>query len=193
MWVLIPEKLHQLWYSLYLPVFFWLSAIAAGLAMTIVESTLSSKAFKRGLELDLLADLAKAASIVLSIYLAAKVTDLLVRDAWPLLFQPTLQAGSFWVEIGLGVIVPIVLFAIAPLRRRPGVLFGGALLVVVFGIILNRLNINLIGMWSYTGMIYLPSWMEIVVTLTLITLGVVAFGLAAKYLPVFPEEDEHPA
>jgi Ni/Fe-hydrogenase subunit HybB-like protein len=191
LWVLIPEKLNQLWYSLYLPLFFWLSAIAAGLAMTIVESTLSSKAFKRGLELDLLVDLAKGASIVLAIYLAAKAADLVVRDAWPLLFQPTLQAASFWVEIGLGVIVPIILFAIAPLRRRPGVLFGGALLVVVFGIILNRLNINLVGMWSYTGMIYIPSWMEIVVTLTLVSLGVIAFGLAAKYLPIFPEEAEH--
>src|SRR5574341_759806 len=47
LWVLLPEKLSPLWYSLYLPLFFWLSAVAVGLAMTIVESTLSSRAFKR--------------------------------------------------------------------------------------------------------------------------------------------------
>lgn len=193
LWVLVPEKLSPLWYSLYLPVFFWLSAVAVGLAMTIVESTLSSRAFKRGLELDLLADLAKYASVVLAIYLVAKGADLVWRGAWPLLFEPTLQAGAFWVEIGLGVIVPAILFAIKPLRRQPRILFGGALLVVIFGVALNRLNVSLVGLWPYTGRIYFPSWMEIVVTLTLITLGVFAFGLAARYLPVFPNESEHAA
>jgi Ni/Fe-hydrogenase subunit HybB-like protein len=193
LWVLLPGKLSPLWYSLYLPVFFWISAVAVGLAMTIVESTLSSKAFKRGLELDLLVDLAKAASVVLLIYLAARGADLFARGAWPLLFEPSLQAGAFWVEIGLGVIVPAILFAIAPLRKRPAVLFSGALMVVLFGVVLNRLNVGIIGLLPYTGNIYSPSWMEFVVTLTLVSVGVIAFGLAAKYLPVFPEEGEHVA
>jgi Ni/Fe-hydrogenase subunit HybB-like protein len=191
LWVLLPEKLSPLWYSLYLPVFFWISAVAVGLSMTIVESTLSSKAFKRGLELDLLADLAKAASVVLLIYLAARGADLFARDAWPLLFEPNFQAIAFWAEIGLGVIIPAILFAIKPLRRRPGVLFGGALMVVLFGVVLNRLNVGIIGLLPYTGNIYLPSWMEFLVTITLVSLGVITFGLAAKYLPVFPEEGEH--
>lgn len=190
LWVLMPTKVSPLWYSLYLPLFFWLSAVAVGLAMTIVESTLSSKAFKRGLELHLLADLAKYASIVLAIYLVAKLADLVLRGAWPLLFEPTLQAGAFWVEIGLGVIIPMVLFAIKPLRQKPVILFSGALLVVLFGVVLNRLNVSLVGLWPYTGYIYFPSWMEITITLTLVTIGVVAFGLAAKYLPLFPPEHE---
>jgi Ni/Fe-hydrogenase subunit HybB-like protein len=193
LWVLLPEKLSPLWYSLYLPVFFWLSAVAVGLAMTIVESTLSSKAFKRGLELDLLADLAKAASVVLFIYLAARGADLIARGAWPLLLEPNLQAISFWAEIGLGVIVPAIIFAIKPLRYKPAVLFGGALMVVLFGVVLNRLNVGIIGLLPYTGNIYSPSWMEVVVTITLVSAGVIAFGLAAKYLPVFPEEGEHAA
>jgi Ni/Fe-hydrogenase subunit HybB-like protein len=188
LWVLVPEKLYPLWYSLYLPVFFWLSAVAVGLAMTIVESTLSSRAFKRGLELDLLADLAKAAAIVLAVYLAARVGDLAARGALPLLFQPTVQAVSCWVELGLGVAVPAVLFAIRPLRHKPGVLFGGASLVVLFGVVLNRLNVGMIGLWPYTGTVYFPSWMEIVVTLTLVSLGVLGFGLAARYLPLFSDE-----
>lgn len=191
LWVLLPGKLSPLWYSLYLPVFFWISAVAVGLAMTIVESTLSSKAFKRGLELDLLADLAKAAAVVLLIYLAARGADLLARGAWPLLFEPNLQTIAFWAEIGLGVVVPAILFAIKPLRHKPAVLFGGALMVVLFGVVLNRLNVGIIGLLPYTGNIYTPSWMEFVVTITLVSVGVIAFGLAAKYLPVFPEEGEH--
>ena len=79
LWVLVPSKLHPLWYSVYLPVFFWLSAIAVGLAMTIVESTLSSKAFHRGLESHLLTTLGKAAAVVLAIYLVARTADLACR------------------------------------------------------------------------------------------------------------------
>jgi Ni/Fe-hydrogenase subunit HybB-like protein len=188
LWVLVPTKLSPLWYSLYLPVFFWISAVAVGLAMTIVESTLSSKAFKRGLELDLLADLAKAAAVVLIIYLAVRGVDLIMRGAWPLLLQPTLQAGAFWAEVGLGVILPAILFAVKPLRYRPAVLFGGAMLVVIFGVILNRLNVSWIGLLPYSGKIYFPSWMEIVVSITFIIVGIFAFGLAARYLPVFPDE-----
>ena len=191
LWVLVPGKLHPLWYSLFLPAFFWLSAVAAGLAMTIVVSTISSRALERGLELHLLADLAKAASVVLFIYLLAKALDLISRDAWPYLFEPTVQAAAYWVEIGLGVAVPALLFAIAPLRKRQAVLFSGSLMVVLFGVVLNRLNVSMIGLWSHTGMIYVPSWMEVTVSLALVCLGVVAFGAAAKYLPVF-EHERHP-
>jgi Ni/Fe-hydrogenase subunit HybB-like protein len=158
--------------------------------MTIVESTLSSKAFKRGLELDILADLAKAAAIVLVIYLVVRGVDLIMRGAWPLILEPTLQAGAFWAEVGLGVILPAILFAIKPLRNRPSTLFGGALLVIIFGVILNRLNVSWIGLLPYSGNIYFPSWMEIVVSITFVTVGIIAFGLAVRYLPVFPDEDK---
>ncbi|RME69836.1 MAG: Ni/Fe-hydrogenase cytochrome b subunit [Chloroflexi bacterium] len=190
LWVLVPEKLSPLWYSLYLPVFFFISAVAVGLAMTIVESTLSSRAFKRGLELDLLADLGKYAAVVLVIYLLARFADLIARGAGPLLVQANLQTAFFWLEIGLGVVVPIILFSIRPLRYRPAVLFSAAVLVVVFGVVLNRLNVSWIGLLPYTGPVYFPSWMEILVSFTLVSFGVIAFGLAAKYLPVFPAEAE---
>ncbi len=191
LFVLIPTKMHPLWYSIYLPVFFWLSAIAVGLAMTIVESTLSSKVFKRGLETNLLADLAGAASVVLLIYLLARGSDLYVRGVWPLLLKINFQTVAFWIEIGLGVIVPTFLFAIRPLRYKPAVQFTGALMIVIFGIVLNRLNVSITAILPYTGNIYFPSWMEILVTLTLISFGIIAFGLAVKYLPIFPEKYEY--
>lgn len=191
LWVIVPQKLHPLWYSLYLPVFFWLSAVAVGFAMTIVESNLSSRAFKRGLEQHLLAELGQIASVILAVYLAARVADITTRGAWPRAFEPTLQAATFWVEMILGVVVPIILFAVPSLRRNPRVLFFGAWLVVLFGVALNRLNISWIGLLSYTGNIYSPSWMELVVTVTILGFGVLAFYLAAEYLPVFSEEDAH--
>ena len=50
-YLIMPEKLHPFWYSPLLPVFFFISAIAVGLAMTIFESSLSSKYFGQQLEL----------------------------------------------------------------------------------------------------------------------------------------------
>ncbi|GAB4439720.1 MAG: Ni/Fe-hydrogenase cytochrome b subunit [Anaerolineae bacterium] len=193
LWVLMPTKLSPLWYSIWLPVFFWLSAVAVGLAMTIVEATLSARAFKRGLELPLLADLGRAAAVVLAVYLIARFADLAWRGAWPLLFEPTLQAGSFWLEIGLGVALPAVLLSFRSLRLRPNVLFGSAALVVLFGVVLNRLNVSWIGLLPYAGNIYFPSWMELVITFALVSAGVIVFGLAAKYLPVFEEPHQEPA
>lgn len=192
LWVLMPTKVHALWYSVYLPVLFWISAVAVGLAMTIVESSLSSRAFKRGLELDLLADLARAAVVVLAVYLAAKLLDLAGRGALLLIFQPSLEMAAWWLEVGLGVIVPMLLFSRKSWRNNSRVLLGGAFLVVIFGVVLNRLNVSYISLLHYTGPIYVPSWMEIVVSVTLVSFGVIAFGLAAKYLPVFEAHHDEP-
>ncbi len=187
LWVLVPEKLHPLWYSVRLPILFWISAVAAGFSMTIIESTLSSRAFKRGLELDLLVDLAKYASVALWIYLVVKFADLAARDALQYLFMSGVESISFWVEIGLGILLPASLFSSRSLRQKPALLFGGAVMVVLFGIVLNRLNVSMVGLYAYTGYIYFPSWMEILVTVTIISLGVLVFGQAAKHLPLFPD------
>ena len=43
LYLIAPSKLHPLWYSSYLPVFFFVSSIAAGLSMVIFEGTLSHR------------------------------------------------------------------------------------------------------------------------------------------------------
>ena len=48
LWLITPGKLNDLWYTPWLPVFFWISAIGVGIGMVIVESNLSSRGFKRG-------------------------------------------------------------------------------------------------------------------------------------------------
>ncbi|MGB7621090.1 MAG: NrfD/PsrC family molybdoenzyme membrane anchor subunit, partial [Terriglobia bacterium] len=72
LYLIRPNKLHPLWYSPILPIFFFVSAVAVGLCMTIVESYLSNRAFKKKLEMDLLADLGKIAVVVLAVLLVLK-------------------------------------------------------------------------------------------------------------------------
>ena len=68
-------------------------------------------------------------------------------------------------------------------------LLNDGVAVVVFGVVLNRLNVSWIGLLPYTGNIYVPSWMELTITATIVIAGVVVFGLAARFLPVYPPEE----
>jgi Ni/Fe-hydrogenase subunit HybB-like protein len=68
LYLIVPEKLYPLWYTPLLPVFFFLSAIAVGLAMTIFESSMSSKHFGLQLELPVLQELGRVLVVVLGVY-----------------------------------------------------------------------------------------------------------------------------
>ncbi|MCI0476288.1 MAG: polysulfide reductase NrfD, partial [Anaerolineales bacterium] len=188
-----PEKINPLWYSAWMPVFFFLSAIGVGLGMTILESNFSSRALGRALENDLLAGLGRAASVVLALYLLARFGELIARGVLSYAFQPGFHATIFWIEILVGFVAPMALMAFKRARVKPGLVFlsGG---LIVFGVVFNRLNTSLLGWWQYAkgGAVYIPTMNEIVITVTLVSLGVVVFGLAAKFLPLFPEEKHAP-
>lgn len=189
LFLIAPEKINPLWYSPFLPVFFFISAVTVGLGMTIVESNLSARALGQELESDLLAGLGRALAFVAAIYLAFRFTDLIARGVIGNAFTPGFHAAIFWIEILVGFAAPMILMAASRTRANPAlVLLSGGL--VVFGVIFNRLNTSLLGWWAYTtgGEVYIPSLSEITITVSIVAAGVMAFGLAAKYLPIFPKE-----
>jgi len=63
--------------------------------------------------------------------------------------------------------------------------------MMIMGFVLNRLNISITGMEGWAGKAYFPSWMEIMVTISIVTAGFIVFALAAKYLPLFEHEKPH--
>jgi Ni/Fe-hydrogenase subunit HybB-like protein len=187
LWLIAPGKLNPLWYTPWLPVLFWISAIGVGLSMVTVESNLSARGFKRGLEQNLLSGLAKANSYLLAFYAIFKLADVVFRGQAAWLTAPTLQTFLFWVEVGLGALIPAILLSQAKIRENRNALFAIAAVVVACGI-LNRLNVSVFGMWTYTGLVYIPSLMEIAVTVALFTFGAALFAVMARFLPVFPPE-----
>jgi Ni/Fe-hydrogenase subunit HybB-like protein len=189
LFLIVPGKLDALWYSPYLPVFFWVSAIAVGCAMVIFESFLSARAFKRGLELHLLAGIGRIAAVALAVYLTMKVMDAYSRGILGLLFIPRFEAYLCWFELGIGVLIPMVLLAFARVRLSQTGLFMSATMIIL-GFILNRMNITITGMEGSAGMSYLPSWMEAVITLSIVTAGFIAFAVTARYFPVFERASE---
>lgn len=186
----LGHKLHPLWHSPILPVFFLLSAIAVGLAMVIFESSLSAKVFHRGLEMDILSSLGRAIPYILGLYLVLKLGDLILAGDFGRMFEGSFQSSLFLLEITVGVILPIVLFALPQVRQNPTRLFWSSVMVIG-GLIFNRFNVSLLGMQRPAGVTYLPHWMEFAITIGLISGGLLAFMLAVRFLPIFPEAETH--
>jgi Ni/Fe-hydrogenase subunit HybB-like protein len=184
-YLIMPEKLHPFWYSPLLPVFFFISAIAVGLAMTIFESSLSSKHFGRELELPILQELGRVLVVVLAVLAILRVEDLLHRGVLSLLFKPSYEMYLFWLELLLSLVAPLFLLSQRRIRQSAGGLYVAAVLVVL-GFITNRLNVSITGLESAAGMHYIPKWTEIAVTGAIIAAGFALFGMAVKYLPIFP-------
>jgi c(7)-type cytochrome triheme protein len=187
LYVIAPGKLHGLWYTPLLPVFFFISAIAGGLAMTIFESFLSRRAFGKRLEGDLLRGLGRVIVVVLAVLAVWRLQDLAARGNFGLIFQLTPESVMFWGEFGLGIALPLVLFAVPWIRRTNSGLILAATLTIM-GFIVNRLNVAITGMTASSGVTYVPSWMELAVTMSIVAAGFALFGLAVRYLNVFPDE-----
>jgi Ni/Fe-hydrogenase subunit HybB-like protein len=186
LYLIVPEKLHPLWYSSMLPVLFFLSAVGAGMAMVILESALSGRAFGRRLEMDVLEPLGRAIVMVLGIYGILRLRILARSGALATVFAPEYESRMFLIEFGLGVVLPILLLGFHRIRNHPRGLVTAACLVVI-GFVLHRLNVSVTGLERAAGLRYLPSWMEVTVSVGLVALGFAAFGLAVRYLPIFPE------
>jgi Ni/Fe-hydrogenase subunit HybB-like protein len=183
-YLIVPGKLHPFWYTPQLPVMFFLSALAAGLAMIIVESRLSAKAFGRSLEMPVLVDVSRALTVALSAYGVFRVVDLAHRGVLAETAGASREAAFFQLEFGLGVLLPLVLLLLPAVRRNVRRLYGAALLVVV-GFVVNRLNVSLTGLEGAQGGHYVPAVAEVIVTLMLVAVGFGIFGLAVRFLPIF--------
>jgi Ni/Fe-hydrogenase subunit HybB-like protein len=51
------------------------------------------------------------------------------------------------------------------------------------------MNVSITGFEGSTGVRYFPKWSELAVTGMIIGVGFAAFGLAVKYLPIFPKQE----
>lgn len=190
--VIAGPKLHPLWQSPMLPMFFLLSAFAVGFAMVIFESLLASRSLGLAPETEPLAQLARFIPILLGLYATAKVIDLLNRGAIGSLFEPSAAAALFALEVAAGVVLPFAILMRERLRRSPRGLMTAACLVI-FGVVLNRLNVFLL---AYTpaieGRAYFPAYTEFAVTAGFIAMIVLIYRFIVLNFPVIERLEEAP-
>ncbi|HEX4783141.1 MAG TPA: Ni/Fe-hydrogenase cytochrome b subunit, partial [Candidatus Sulfotelmatobacter sp.] len=114
--------------------------------------------------------------------------DLANRHALGLAMRPGYEMYLFWLEISLCIILPLCLLVQPKIRASANGLYLSAVLVVL-GFITNRMNVSITGFEGSTGVRYFPKWTELAVTGAIIAAGFALFGLAVKYLPIFPKEE----
>ncbi len=195
-----PAKLYPLWWTPILPILFFISAVSIGLAMIIFESSLSSRYFHRGLETHLLEKLAAIIPFVLGIYLIVRFVQLALAGDLQYLFNSGMMSILFWAEILIGSIIPLILFSFKKIRQSPRGLLTGAI-ILLLGMILNRFDVSWLAVKHPDPVSYIPTFMannvhyfpslpEISISVGIFSAGILAFGLAIKYLPIFEDEKE---
>ena len=187
LFLIVPSKLHPYWYSPLLPLFFFISAVATGMAIVIFESNLSARAFGREIEMPLLAALGRAMAGVLIVYGILRLQDLWKRGALVHLREPSTETFLFVLEIVLGLLIPLSLLLIRRVREDREGLFAAAVLVIT-GFLLNRLNVSITGLEYSAHAHYFPKWTEVAVTLSMVGTMFLCFALAVRYLNVFEAE-----
>jgi Ni/Fe-hydrogenase subunit HybB-like protein len=189
LFLLIPYRLHALWWTPSLPLLFFASAVFAGLAMVIFVVALTFRAFHRRLDLGLLSNLARVVAALLLVYLVLKFGDLIANGEMGLLFSSGWLSVLFLAEILVGAVVPIILFAFKKMRNSSTGLIAGSACVLV-GVALNRTNVAIFAYAAPAGAVYVPHWMEVLISVAAIAAGVLLFVLAVRFLPILPEEGD---
>jgi Ni/Fe-hydrogenase subunit HybB-like protein len=109
--------------------------------------------------------------------------DLAWREAASLLLANRPETWLFRLETAL-LAAALALSSSGRIRSGPPAVLGCALLTVA-GFLTNRLNVSVTGLEAASGARYFPSWMEVAVTLSIVTLGLLVFRFAVRHLAVW--------
>jgi Ni/Fe-hydrogenase subunit HybB-like protein len=195
MFLLAPGKVHPLWYSSYIPVFFLASSIYAALCMVIVVSTLAARFLKHRADQNFLGSLdgltvglGKGACVGIFVYFALKVIGVAHDNNWALLGTP--YGYWFLLEVLGFVLLPALILTYGVKARNVFAVRLGAF-VAVAGIIMNRLNVAIIAFnWNLPEHLHhiIPPWKEVAVVLAIATIHILVFRWILNRMPVLREQ-----
>ena len=181
LFLLMPSKLNHLWWTTMLPYNFFISSVAAGLAMVSFEYIIASSVFKHECNMDILRGLAKGTAITLLAYFILRVGDIMIKGNAGLITAD--GAGIlFVIEMALVLIPMVILFMNSSLAQTPGTVIIPQILVLA-GVVLKRMDVLFLTEIQ-EGARYYPSIIEIIITAGLIALIILAYRVAAVKLPI---------
>jgi len=200
LFLIAPSKLHPLWYSPYLALYFFVSSIVAGLSMVIFEGSLAHKHFHDKMDAEHLREadgvalsFAKAAAWVLAGYFIIKVIGIAQTNAWG--YLGTGYGLWFLVEMLGFVMLPCYFYAIGAREKNLTIIRRTAVWTVL-GIVVNRFNVGLVA-FNYhlpSSERYFPHWMEIGISVFVVTIGILAYKFIVTHMPILyahPDYDAH--
>jgi len=191
LYLMAKEKIHPLWYSEFIPIMFFVSSIFAGLSMVIFEGSISHKVFfaqisekNHKAQNGILHGLSKICAGTLFAYFFLQLLVFIHDKHWELLNTPM---GYWYLLEMIGfVLVPMFLFFYS-YKAKNILMIRFAAILTIIGVILNRLNVTVIGFRWDMDIRYIPSWMEIVVTLAVLFTEIWIFRWVINRMPVLRE------
>lgn len=204
-------KARPFWYRPGLSILFIVSAVAGGVALTVLASMLASRLLPEKARVNdgLLEKLAAVVGWILLGYLYFRFWDAFSmtytylpgrNEGLDLLTRGPLAFNFWFGEILLGIIIPVFLLLNKRTRRRPAVRML-ALAMVVGGVVAYRWDTTLAGQMIvlsylpqeivalYTS--YFPSSIEILAGAGVLAYGALAFSLGVRYLGVVDHSHVH--
>ena len=188
LFLMAREKIHPLWYNPYLPIMFVVSSVFGGISLVIFEGSISHKVFSDQIDKndhhshnDILHGLSKLCAGGMFIYLFLTILIFAHQKNW--MYLSGGMGTWFLVEVLGFVLVPMMLFYYS-YRTKNITLIKVAALMTLIGILLNRMNVSIIGFKWYAAERYIPSWQEFVVTFTIIFIEIWVFRAIVRRMPV---------
>lgn len=115
--------------------------------------------------------------------------QLTIVEAWGYAVDGSLQGFMFLLEFGLGVTLPFIMLLYEKVRRSPRLLFTACTLYIVFGVVLNRINVFFIAYQPpYSIKQYIPSFGEFAVTIGLIAAFLLLYRGFVTIFPILPTQ-----
>src|SRR5262245_39543991 len=184
--LLLPTKVHPLWHSDLLPVFFLYAAIMAGPAMMLIEHPLATHFLRLQPRMDALRSLARGLTVLVAVYLVLRLGDVIYRGQVDTALSFGFEARWFWLEILVGLVLPLALLLVPDVEQRKWGLFTVGLFLVV-GIVLNRLNAAVITMKVHSWETYRPATTEVLISVGALAGMVLAYVYLVRWLPIHTE------
>lgn len=194
LFLMAKEKIHPLWYNEFIPVLFLVSSVFAGLSMVIFEGSISHRVFHNIMNDDnkkshngIVHGLSQICAFALFIYFFLQVIVFIHGKHWDLLGT---RMGLWYLTEMIGfVLFPMVLYFLS-YRKYNLKLIKVAAAITMIGIIINRLNVSVIGFNWDAEVPYIPSWQEIVVTFTVLFAEIWIFRAIIRRMPVVSDSPD---
>ena len=191
LYLMAKDKIHPLWYSEFIPLLFFVSSIFAGLSMVIFEGSISHRVFSNQISEKnhkshngILISLSRICAGAMFAYFFLQILIFIHEKRWEHL-DSSMGYWYLFEMIGL-VLFPMMLF-FQGYRTRSIAFIKTAAILTMIGIIVNRLNVTVIGFMWEEPLRYFPSWMEITITLTVIFTEIWVFRWIIRRMPVLSD------
>lgn len=184
LFLVMPFRLHPLWYTMLLPVHFFLSAIGAGIMSIILICIIYSKLYDQKISLSILTGLAKISAAILAIAFIVKLSDLAYHNKLSYIFNGAWESYLFQLEMFLAMIIPVIIVLIPKARNSiKGLTIAS--LSGILGLVLNRTNVGIFGILRTSTESYIPTLTEIALSLGVIAAAALVFLFITENFSVF--------